>query len=603
MLIAVIPLSIMGYGVYRTAQNVVIGSAYMHIETIAQDHANHLDTWFGERINDLHIISELPFVRDLCKVYCETGKVDLAMFERPGLVDNILALTRGKSRSYKNVHIFSPSGTILASTDPNAEEVPLHDHRVLFDTVEATGAPLLGPVHQHGDKRWYMDLAAPIRIAENKTVALLVAVLDVSATLDPIMTDHAGLGKTGETYLVNKEGRIITESRFLGRPETVVRSFDSFGIRAALSEKNGTEIYRNYTEQEVIGSYAWLPRYGWGLLVEMQKEEILAPIKRIRTAVVATAVGVGLLCILLSFVMTRRVSKPIIDVAEASREIAEGRFERRISVSGIDEVGILSKSFNSMAEDLSCMVESLCLKETSLKKAYEELVQTQEQLVQSEKMAVVGELVMSVVHELRNPLSSVKLNLQILGRTLEEGSVLSVHHEIAIDQVSQLDRMLTDLLNFSKPLTLEKVEVRVEELVEESIEQLVSLIIEQRIDIVKELDSSLPPIHADPGRMRQVLVNLLKNAMEATGKDGTVKVSARVEGSNGKSKVLLCICDNGPGIAPYDLARIFQPFFTTKKKGTGLGLCTVRKIIEAHGFAISVSSEEGSGTMVELEIS
>jgi signal transduction histidine kinase len=602
LLVAVIPISLMGYGIYRVAQNVVIHFAFMHIETIRDAQENHLNTWFGERVKDLEVIAQLPFVQELCAASCCMGSAPALDAERSGLVQDILAITRAKSPSYKSMHIFSPSGAMLASTAPHSEEILNFDPNVLFAEVEKTGRPALSPVHQHSDQRWYMHLAAPIRAKDGRIVAYALAVLDVSATLDPIMTDRAGLGRTGETYLVSKDRRIITESRYLSRPETLDRFLFTHGVDAAIEGKKGTSIYTNYMGHKVIGSYAWLPRYNWAVLVEMEENEILAPLKTVQTAVVLTTAVVGILSLFLAWFMSRRVSRPIVRVAEASREIAEGRLDQRIPFTGSDEVAVLSENFNVMAEKLSTVITSLQEKEASLQKAYEELLEMQQQLVQSEKMAAIGELVASVVHEMRNPLCSVKLNLQIIGRSLEQGSLLSEHYLIAIDQVSQLEKMFTDLMNYSKPLDLQKESVSIERLIDESLRQLEPIVKGLDVIIAQKLQSPLPSILADPDKMRQVFVNIIKNAVESTGKEGKVEITGSVEDTNGKVLVTLDIADNGTGISQHDLKRIFQPFFTTKRKGTGLGLPIVKKILEAHGYTISVWSQEAKGTAVHLQM-
>lgn len=602
MLVAIVPILILGYGAYKIAQDVVIRHAFMHIQTIAQDHVHHLDIWFQERLGDIQMISQLPFVQALCHAYCMLETQSASSLEEAESLNSILALTRGKSPSYRNVYIFNPLGVLLASASSHSEEVADQERKALFEAVERSGEPVLGPVHEHGDRKWTMHLAAPIRNQDGRIVALTVAVLDVSATLDPIFTDRSGLGKTGETYLVNREGQIITESRHLTRSETLDRSFHTVGILAVLDGKEGTTIYDNYMDHEVVGSYAWLPRYGWGLLAEMETDEILAPVSHIRTAVIFTTLIVGLLCVLLALLASRRVSRPIISVAEAAREIAQGRLDRRIAFDTPDEVGVLSESFNSMAEELSHLITALRQKEISLQQAYEELLETQENLVRSGKMAAVGELVTSVVHEMRNPLSSVKLNLQIIGRTMEKGSLLSEHYGIALDQVMQLDRMFTDLLNYSKPLTLDPTQVNIETLVDESLQQLDPLLKEKEVTVARRLDTGLLRVMADPDKLRQVLVNIVKNAVEATARDGHIEMESSFIDTNGNAGIVLTISDHGTGISAQDLERIFQPFFTTKKKGTGLGLCIVKKILDAHGSSIQVSSEEGQGTVVQLHL-
>ncbi len=602
LLVAVIPITMMGYGIYQAARNVVISYAYMHIQTIKIDHENHLKWWFEERLADLRVISQLSFVKDMCTSCCSMKTSQMVQRENLRLVDAMLAIIRAKSPSYQSIHIFSPAGVLLASTDPHSREISRFDNSRLFATVQKTQTAAFGHVHQHSNHNWYMDLAAPIRAKNGTIIGYTLAVLNVSASLDPIMTDRAGLGQTGESYLVDKNHKIITQSRYWTHSERVRREVFSRGIDAALEGKRGISVYTNYTGRKVIGSYAWLPRYHWALLVEIGEHEILAPMNTIRTAVVLTTVVVSGLCLLLALFMSRHVSLPIIRVAQASHEMAEGRLDQRIQYRGKDEIAVLAENFNSMAEKLSGMISSLRQKEASLQKAYQEVLEMQQQLVQSEKMAAIGELVASVVHEMRNPLSSIKLNLQIIGRSLGSANTLSEHYQIAIDQVSQLEKMFTDLMNYSKPFNLQKVVVLLEGLIEESLNQLEPLLKEREVTVARKLPKPLPPILADPDKMRQVLVNVLKNGIEASRRGESVEITGSVEEGSGRGIVHIDIADKGSGISPHDLKRIFQPFFTTKKKGTGLGLPIVKKIMDAHGYGITIRSEEAKGAVVHLEM-
>jgi signal transduction histidine kinase len=106
----------------------------------------------------------------------------------------------------------------------------------------------------------------------------------------------------------------------------------------------------------------------------------------------------------------------------------------------------------------------------------------------------------------------------------------------------------------------------------------------------------------DPEQIRQALVNVIKNAIESAGPDGNVEIRIKAAGEDEDKGILIEVSDNGPGISHQDMKRIFQPFFTTKDKGTGLGLSIVKKIMEAHGFGISISSEERAGTVVSLHL-
>ncbi|MGC9196830.1 MAG: ATP-binding protein, partial [Syntrophobacteraceae bacterium] len=428
--------------------------------------------------------------------------------------------------------------------------------------------------------------------------AAVFSVLDAKGTLDPLLSDTTGLGKTGEAYLVDRDGKIVTTSRFLSFAKTSINRFKTFGIVSAIARKDGVSIYRNYMGREVVGCYRWLPRFHSGLLVEMQKNEILAPVRTIRTAVLTTAALVILICMLAAFFLSRQIARPISAIAKASREMANGSFDQRISYSRHDEIGTLSESFNSMAEDLSSLIDSLKQKEMSLRRAYDELMQTEKQLVQSEKMAAIGELVAGVVHEMRNPLSSVKLNFQIIGRSLSRPTPLHEHYSIGLDQITQLEKMLSSLLDYSKPISFEKVPFRLETVLAESMLQLQPLTKDRAIEVLKQ--GPIANVLGDPEQIRQVFTNIVKNAIESAGPSGKVEVTLKTAGENTNNIPIVEVRDNGPGISQQDIKRIFQPFFTTKRDGTGLGLSIVKKIMEAHGFRVSVFSEEGAGTVVSL---
>ncbi len=607
-LVAVIPVCLMGYGTYRTAQSAMMNNAYMHIHTMAQVQAGQMDKWFEERLNDIRVLSELSTTRELCSAVCATQDGNGSGPPQSGLLSNLLALTRARSPSYESIHIIGPSGEILTSTKPDSEMLKNFRYMKDLELSIQAGESTLTPAHQHSDRKWYMHLVAPVTIQETGMQVFILAILDASATLDPILSNRAGLGSTGETYLVNEEARIITESRYLSRAETLSRPLESTGVREALARREGTAVYLNYLGREVIGSHLWLPRYRWGLLVEMGRDEILSPLQHIRMAILGTTGAVTLLCVLVALTLSRRISRPIIQMAEASRHMAGGSLEQRITCRGSDEVATLSESFNAMAERLSTLIDSLRRKEQSLRQAYDDLLEAQQQLVQSEKMAAVGELVASVVHEMRGPLSSVKLNFQIIGRTVSKGGSLSEHYRIGLDQIAQLERMFSDLLDYSRPIALESRPLRLEEILEQSLRQLEGFILEHKVSILTDLADDLPPVVGDPDKVRQVLVNLIRNAVEASQEGGSIGITARSAASHPaaasaeRPSVTVEITDSGSGISAQDLKRIYQPFFTTKKKGTGLGLSIVKKILEAHGFSMTIQSEEGRGTLVKLSL-
>jgi len=600
IIVAILPVCIVAYYSYGAARSALTGTAYLHMSTIALDHANHLETWFEERVNDINMISQLSTVRDYCSRYCSPGAYRLPATDDQVKLANVVSVIRGKSPAYDSVHILTPEGAVVASTNPASEHAQTFAQLDILNTAMKSKEPVLSSVHQHEDGHWRMHLLAPILDGDEQPILYAMAILDVSKTIDPLMTDRVGLGDTGETYLVDKQGRIISKSIYLSREEAFNRSVSSFGIRRALRHEPGTNIYENYAGHEVVGSYLWLPRFEWGLLAEIKKSEIMEPLEGIGARVFGAIAAVAFLSFVLALFVTRRVSRPITRMADAAREIAEGRLDQRIQYHADDEIGALAESFNSMSRKLSSLIASLQEKEKSLQKAYDELLSAQEQMVRSERMAAIGELVASVVHEMRNPLSSIKLNLQIIGRTLQKEGALSEHFDIALNQAVQLERMFSDLLNYSKPVSLKQSAIHIQDLIEKSLMQLKEELLIQEIRVDKDFDKELPAIVVDSDKVQQVLVNIFKNALEATGKNGLLSVSAKLENFDGNSLLSIAISDNGPGIPQQHIRSAFQPFFTTKKKGTGLGLAIVRKIMDAHGVKVELRSENGRGTTVRL---
>lgn len=602
VLIALLPISLMGYQNYEVTQKTLTSSAFTHMTTILESRAGDLNIWFEQRLADMTLLSRLPAVREGFENYQNTVERDQGRHYFGKMLRSSLNLLSDSSVHYERIYLILPDGRVVKSTQPALTgELKEKELSVLID-VPNVEEPAAGPVYYLPELGWHIRLTARLSDENEQSMAFIMAVFNFSKTINPMAAHRNGLGKTGEIYLVNTEGKIITESRFLKQTDLTERSFETFGIRSALEHQKGTSIYRNYLGREVLGSYMWLPRYGLGILAEIETDEILAPLDEIKSTALLTAGVMIVVCFLMAYFVSRQISRPVNLVADASRKMAAGEFAQHIPFSGRDEVGVLSSSFNSMAKQLSALIISLREKEESLQSAYQELIAAQKQLVKSERMAAIGELVASVAHEMRNPLSSVKLNVQIIGRTLGEGTAVYEHYQIALDQVLQLERMFSDLLNYSRPLLLNKSHVLADELIERSLIQVKHDASLRHANIEKEFCRNLPPVSVDPDKLQQVLVILLKNAIEAVEEDRRIEISASLRNHRGESKLMITIRDHGAGIAGKNLQNVFQPFFTTKKKGTGLGLSIAKKIMDAHEGDIELSSEEDAGTNATITI-
>jgi signal transduction histidine kinase len=223
-----------------------------------------------------------------------------------------------------------------------------------------------------------------------------------------------------------------------------------------------------------------------------------------------------------------------------------------------------------------------------------ELRQAQEQLVRQEKLAVLGRIAGSVSHELRNPLGVINNSIYYLEVVQPEaGEKIRHHHAMIRQEVRNAEKIIDDLLDFVRTITAEREQVSVRRLVKMALERTQ---VPADIEVTIELADDLPEVFVDPGQVAQVLGNLVLNACQATGAGGKLTFSARQE----KDIVLVAVKDTGEGIPPENMSKLFEPLFTTRVTGIGLGLPICRKLAEANGGRIEVESEVGKGSTFTL---
>lgn len=235
-------------------------------------------------------------------------------------------------------------------------------------------------------------------------------------------------------------------------------------------------------------------------------------------------------------------------------------------------------------------------REVELKTA--ELLESQKRLVKSERFAAIGEAAAYVSHEIKNPLMVIGGLARQVKRQLQEQPAIQEKLQIIQNEVQRLENFLGDLRDFTRPALPVKQEVNLNAIIHE-----VDLLMEgeakrKGVILEEKLDEHLPPLEADPNQLKQVLLNLMKNAFEALDSGGRVILRTGAE----DKQVWFQVQDNGTGMTPEVLEKIFNPFFTTKAKGTGLGLAVIHKIVTDHQGTITVESKPMQGTTVTVKL-
>jgi len=220
----------------------------------------------------------------------------------------------------------------------------------------------------------------------------------------------------------------------------------------------------------------------------------------------------------------------------------------------------------------------------------------EKKLYDSQKLAALGQLSAGIAHEIRNPLSSIKMSLQILTKRMNpEGNDLK-RFKIAEKEVDHLEMLVNNILAFAKPVEPKKVPVDLSKVLEQAIAMAEKGITDKKIEI-KTNFSDVPPVAVDAAMMADAFLNVIRNASEAVKEHGEIKVTLRYTYESRQS-VAVEIKDNGSGIDEEDMPHLFNPFFTRKNYGTGLGLSLVKKIIDIHQGMIDISSKKNEGTTV-----
>ena len=295
--------------------------------------------------------------------------------------------------------------------------------------------------------------------------------------------------------------------------------------------------------------------------------------------------GVGLILVyIVSYIVGLQMTKPINQLAVGATEIASGNLEQQVAIQSRDEIGRLAGTFNQMAATLKTSIEK--------------------QLA-AERRAAWGDAARWVVHEIKNPLFPIRLSIENMQRAYRSGDTQPTRFDeifvqctgIVIEEVERLQRLVDEFDQFARMPTPKRELSDLNQIVQ----NVVNLYAEsaENIQIETNLASNLRPLSLDSEQITQALGNLIKNAIEAMPDGGTLNLSTQLASER---KMQINIQDTGIGMSPETLAQIFEPYYTTKDTGTGLGMAIVQRIITDHDGEIFVESEEGSGTTVSIEL-
>lgn len=465
-----------------------------------------------------------------------------------------------------------------------------------------------------------LELYVPLRRRDSRRVVGfirgIVSLLALSENLA-----EGKIGKTAESFIVDQRGRLIAHSGY----KKFFREDMKADLEAAIKERlDKLGPYQNWNGslkledgRRVVLALYKLEELPWIAGSFQEEWEAFVVMVAMRQKLAEVILIGAMLALLLALFFASRISSPIRSLTRAVRQIVASDFTQANTEplpKPANEIGELAGAFESMSRVLAHRTQELMeadqklrLFNTELEGRVEartkELKATQSELIKQERLAAIGQMASVVGHELRNPLAVINNSIYVIKNRLESLNTpqapadpkIVKHVNIVEGELQVANQIITEILTFARTREIQPRDMELHEFLEEIAGRLS---LPENVQFVKKYAGRPIPIKIDPDEIRQVLRNLIGNAIDAMPNGGTLTLETKVNGNF----AMIFIGDTGMGIPPETLAKIFTPFFTTKSKGTGLGLAVVKKVMDRHNGEAAVESQVGKGTGFTLKL-
>lgn len=608
--VCTIPVAIAGYFAARIGQAAIRDSIEAQEQAVAMQVADY-------------VAGELAQIEQLLRVQSRVVDLTQRGTQPPSAqrLQKFLQFIYHQKEMFSVVGVYAMDGTPLAppayQERPRANEaLGQHDAMTADDAAQMPKrAPLLEVQHERvstsevflagPEGHPQMILAMPFETLPDEPPQAILAQL----SLRPMARYLRGMeGEDRTLILLDRASRMVATSTSDERPRLRPKTIPN-GLPGTLPDNPFVAEFRSDGGKRVVGAFAPAAPYHLGITSERPLSQALEPVSRMGFATLYWVSISGFLAALVAAWLGRNLSRRISDLADAARNVSQGRLDTQLQVRTRDELGDLAKAFNAMTTSLDAARQEILRQTREIKnwnrnleirveEKTEQLQQAQDLLLRSRSLAAIGVLGSGVAHEINNPLAGVLgLSQLVLADMTDDHPWRPMLKDIE-DQALRIRHIVSNLLRLSQRQAGEDFHpVDLARVVDDALELSgVSAFVQAHIRVDKRIVSPSPPIRGSAFQLQAAIIHIIKNASSAMEDNGGVLT---LETSLPTAKVLqLRISDTGHGIKAENLSRIFDPFFTTKKRWdeTGMGLAVVHKIIEDHGGQIRAESQEGQGT-------
>jgi signal transduction histidine kinase len=575
-LLLVLSYLVLGFSV-AVIQQYVLSQVTTILQVEANDGASDIEDFFTQLNNESF---------GLAKNYSDDQKNFITVAE----------YTLKNNNYIEEITILSPLGHELEQITPRG---PMPEESLSYEVYSdpfksaVSGTPAISQVYYLADNQEpHIDTYYPIFNNKHSAVGIIKMQVNLNQLREELA--HVRLGNNGFLYVVDNNGLLIShpsQSFVLQRPELTSRKL----IADALANKKSSvqdEQYTNEKNVPVVAKAIKVSNYNWVAIFEQPTSEAFSFLLFIRNIFIVT-LGVSFIFLLLiALFLSENLTGPIRKLKKAAELVESGQTDEIVPIESGDEIQSLSHSFASL-------VNQLLQRERLLETISTQLRVANDQLKTFDKLK--NEFVSVASHELRTPMTSIKsyLWMALNGKGGELNEKQRYYVERGYNSVVRLVRLVNDMLNISRiesgHITIEFQAVNLNALAQEIVDEVIPHATDQGVSIVVHKVPSLPPVLADPDKIKEVLFNLIGNSVKFTPKGGKVFINFSMK----DTMVKTIVTDTGAGIAPEDMGKLFQKFGLvpgsyvtnqTTAEGTGLGLYICRSIIELHHGEIKAES-------------
>lgn len=649
LLIALVPFLVVTYLTYRNAVSELENEANQSLLAVAQRQVRQIEAYGEERQKD---ITELSHASEVASILAQASESGL----KPGDDARLRELLRSyiELGIYNEYYLVAPDGKIVVSgLDSGAVGTNVNSDMWKDTELQRTfvrSMTLLGTAMSNFEYSAKTDKAnAYIGIPVFQFGNLVGALILRMGTTDiyRVLEDRTGLGRTGETMvgrLANQ--KVLYVAPLLGDRKAAFRRTAALGSKEAaamdfaLAGQKGEGTFTDYRGERVLSAWWYLPFFRWGIVVKKDENEAFQPIRRLQLLFAE----VGLLtCVLVAFAglrVAKSISKPIEELTAATESMRQGKLDTRTRIDVGNEIGTLARSFNEMAERLAEIVANLDARvadrtrelgerNKALEHTLKQLHDAQAQIVMQEKMASLGGLTAGIAHEIKNPLNFVnnfsELSLDLIREMKEEVAKYSESLDPKTNALMQeligdleqnarkitehgkrADSIVSNMLLHSRGTPGQRRPTDINALLDEYVglayHGLRAKDSNFNITIEKDYDPAIGNLDVVPQDISRVFLNLVNNACYSANQKrvesgDSFSPKVRIQSRKVGEYCEIRIRDNGKGIPPSIVDKIFNPFFTTKPAGAGTGLglsLSYETVVRGHQGELQVETEEGN---------